>query len=334
MNENDVQSFGNAHPCGDHIAGGLHGESADDYDRSFTAYDTRRYGQESHLPACLDEIDWRGLKVPESGLGQGSESKHLIRRGASWSGPDLTHEPVDRVRARLAIRASPHDDLQRGSVLAIPWPDDTFDLVFSHGVLHHVPKTQAAQREIHRVLKPGGGLVAMLYARGSLNYQLSIKAVCRVMLAAAYPLRRSRFLPEAPMLRQHLTNAETQCLRRYLAIDNVTHRNSDGPLYPYARAYSLRQVAPDFPDFELVRSYSRYMPTPPLPARRLCAGTGVSAVPCTREPRRSPAIGGLDRTAASVRASDDGPRLTAPSGGIALWAIWRSLICGYKVSRG
>lgn len=232
MNENDVQSFGNAHPCGDHIAGGLHGESADDYDRSFTAYDTRRYGQESHLPACLDEIDWRGLKVPESGLGQGSESKHLIRRGASWSGPDLTHEPVDRVRARLAIRASPHDDLQRGSVLAIPWPDDTFDLVFSHGVLHHVPKTQAAQREIHRVLKPGGGLVAMLYARGSLNYQLSIKAVCRVMLAAAYPLRRSRFLPEAPMLRQHLTNAETQCLRRYLAIDNVTHRNSDGPLTP------------------------------------------------------------------------------------------------------
>lgn len=271
MNESDIQSFWNSHPCGDHIVGGLHGAFADDYERFFTAYDTSRYRQESHIPACLDEIDWRGKRVLEIGLGQGAESEQIIRRGARWSGLDLTQESVDRVGARLAIRALPHDDLRQGSALAISWPDVTFDLVFSHGVLHHIPDIRTAQNEIHRVLKPGGTLVAMLYSRVSLNYQLSIRVVRRAALAAAYPLRRSKLLRHSPMLRQHLDNAELEGLRRYLAIDNFTHRNTDGPQNPYARVYSPREVTREFPSFELVRSYSRYLHAPPLPVHRLPA---------------------------------------------------------------
>jgi SAM-dependent methyltransferase len=271
MDERDVQSFWNSHPCGDHIVGGLHGAFADDYERFFTAYDAWRYHQEAHIPDCLDRIDWRDQKVLEIGLGQGAESEQLIRRGARWSGLDLTQESVDRVSARLAIRSLAHDDLRQGSALAIPWPDDTFDIVFSHGVLHHIPDIRLAQTEIHRVLKPGGTLVAMLYARASLNYQLSIRIVRRAVLAAAYPLRRSRLLDASPMLRQHLDNAETEGLRNYLEIDNFTHRSTDGPLNPYARVYSPREVIEDFSSFELFDSYSRYMHAPPLPVRRLRA---------------------------------------------------------------
>jgi hypothetical protein len=75
----------------------------------------------------------------------------------------------------------------------------------------------------------------------------------------------------SPILRQHLDNAAREGLRRYLALDNFTHRNTDGPLNPYARVYSLREVAEAFPDFELVDSYTRYMHAPPLPVRRLPA---------------------------------------------------------------
>jgi SAM-dependent methyltransferase len=271
MNESDVQSFWNSHPCGDRIVGGLQGAFADDYERFFRAYDTWRYRQESHIPICLDDIDWRGKKVLEIGLGQGTESEQIIQRGAHWSGLDLTQESVNRVGTRLAIRDLPHDDLRQGSAVAIPWPDDTFDLVFSHGVLHHVPDIRTAQYEIHRVLKPGGTLVAMLYSRVSLNYQLSIKIIRRVALAAAYPLRRSKLLRSLPLLRQHLDNADSEGLRRYLAIDNFTHRNTDGPQNPYARVYSPRQVAREFPSFQLVQSFSRYMHAPPLPVRRLPA---------------------------------------------------------------
>lgn len=269
MNEVEVQSFWNAHPCGDHIVGGLHGQFADDYERFFAGYDSWRYRQEGHILACLDRTDWRDRKVLEIGLGQGADSEQLIRRGARWSGLDLTHESVERVRARLTIRQLPHDELRQGTALAIPWPDDTFDLVFSHGVLHHIPDIRKAQSEIHRVLSPGGTLIAMLYARRSLNYQVSIRLVRRAALAAAYPLRNTGLLPRSQMLRQHLDNAEGSGLRRYLGLDIFTHRSTDGPLNPYARVYSPREVTEQFPDFELVECYQRYMHAPPLPVRRL-----------------------------------------------------------------
>ena len=138
MNETEVREFWNAHPCGDHIVGGLHGEFGNDYERFFAAYDAWRYDQEGHIPACLDRFDFRDKRVLEIGLGQGAESEQLIRRGARWSGLDITPESVERVRARLELRELPHDKLRQGSALDIPWSDDSFDVVFSHGVLHHI----------------------------------------------------------------------------------------------------------------------------------------------------------------------------------------------------
>lgn len=270
MNETDVKTFWNAHPCGDHIVGGLRQEFADDYERFFAAYDTWRYDQEGHIPACLDRTPWDGKKVLEIGLGQGAESEQLIRRGARWSGLDLTAESVERVRARLSTRGLRHDDLKQGSALRIPYPDNSFDHVFSHGVLHHIPDIATAQSEIRRVLKPGGTLIAMLYARRSLNYQVSIRVVRRAVLAAAYPLRN--VLPFKGMLRQHLDNAAETGLRKYLSLDTFTHRNTDGPLNPFARVYSPREVQRDFAAFTLEESYQRYMHAPPLPVHGLPFG--------------------------------------------------------------
>jgi SAM-dependent methyltransferase len=269
MNENDVQTFWNTHPCGDHIVGGLHEGFDDDYERFFAAYDRWRYDQEGHIPECLDRVDWRGRQVLEIGLGEGAESEQLIRRGALWSGLDLTRESVERVQARLSLRELPYEGLRQGSALQIPWPDDSFDIVFSHGVLHHIPDIHTAQSEIHRVLRPGGMLVAMLYARNSLNYQVSIRMLRRAAVAVAYPMRRSGVVARSDMLRQHLENAEQTGLRRYLEMDTFTHRSTDGPLNPFARVYSPREVRQDFPDFELVSSFRRYMHAPPLPVHRM-----------------------------------------------------------------
>ena len=198
-----------------------------------------------------------------------ARSPTAIRRGARWSGLDLTQESVDRVQARLEIRGLPYDDLRRGSALDIPYDTDSFDLVFSHGVLHHVPDIAAAQAEIRRVLRPDGMLIAMLYARHSLNYQVSIKVVRRLALLGAHVLRRVGIRPRSLMLEQHLANADAAGLRHYLSIDTFTHRNTDGPLNPYARVYSTREAAEDFRDFELVQSHSRYMHAPPLPVHGL-----------------------------------------------------------------
>ena len=53
---------------------------------------------------------------------------------------------------------------------ALPFDDDSFDVVYSNGVLHHTPNTAAVIREMHRVLRPGGRAIVMLYAEHSLHY--------------------------------------------------------------------------------------------------------------------------------------------------------------------
>jgi SAM-dependent methyltransferase len=272
MDEQAIEAFWQGHPCGDAQIGGLGDRFAGDYDTFFTNYDQFRYRNERHLPACIDALDAAGKKVLEIGLGEGADSERLIRRGARWSGVDLTAEAVDRVRTRLTLRKLPHDELRQGSVLDLPFADGTFDMVFSHGVLHHVPDIRQAQSEIHRVLRPGGELVIMVYARWSLNYLVSISLIRRAALLAAYPLARARLLshdPAAGMLAAHLTNAEERGLLEYLRLKEFVHHNTDGPANPYALVYDRRRIERDFPSFRVTRTYKRFMHAPPLPVHQL-----------------------------------------------------------------
>ena len=147
MLESDVATFWESHPCGDASVGGLVDTYDRDYEAFFTDYDKARYAVESHIPACLDDLQVAGKRVLEIGLGQGAESEQLIRRGAIWSGLDVTAEAVSRVRTRLEQRDLPFSDIRQGSATAIRFPDDQFDLVFSHGVLHHIPDIRGAQRD-------------------------------------------------------------------------------------------------------------------------------------------------------------------------------------------
>ena len=159
MDEQTIERFWNTHPCGDASVGGPKGtRSADDYLSFFSDYDAFRYRKERHILSCLDAIPFREKHVLEIGLGQGADSEQIIRRGAIWSGLDLTQESVDRVTTRLNLRGLPYQSVVKGSALSIPYETDSFDIVFSHGVLHHIPEVRVAQREIARVLKPSGKL--------------------------------------------------------------------------------------------------------------------------------------------------------------------------------
>lgn len=272
MDERMVQSFWEDNACGDRQVGGLRARFNGDFERFFTDYDTFRYTTERHIPGCIDSLNLAGKRVLEIGLGEGSESERMIRQGALWSGVDLTAESVSRVRARLQLRDLPFDQLRQGTVLSLPFADDAFDLVFSHGVLHHVPDIQRAQSEIRRILQPDGELVVMLYARWSLNYLVSIGVLRRAALLGAYPLAKAGVLkldPESGMLGAHLENARATGLLRYLRLREFVHRNTDGPANPYALVYDQRRVERDFPSFRVTRIYKRFMHAPPLPVHRL-----------------------------------------------------------------
>lgn len=264
MTESDIQDFWNRYPCGDQQIGGLR-QHQGDYEAFFTEYDRFRYRNEAHILRCLDGIDFRGKHVLEIGLGQGADSEQLIKRGAVWSGLDLTPESVARVQARLSLRHLPHQSLTRGSVLQIPHGANSFDVVFSHGVLHHVPDILTAQREIHRVLRPGGELIVMLYARYSLNYLLAISVALRLGLLA---LHVTNWNPGG-IAGQYLEAARAEGVSRYLRMDRFIHKVTDGPGNPYSKVYDLPTVARDFPQFQVVRAYKQFMYAPPLPVRWL-----------------------------------------------------------------
>jgi SAM-dependent methyltransferase len=188
----------------------------------------------------------------------------------------LTSESVERVRTRLTLRDLPFGELVQGSVLELPFADNSFDMVFSHGVLHHVPEIGQAEREIHRVLRPGGELVIMMYARWSLNYLVSIALIRRAALLAAFPLAKAGLVKRGPnggKLAGHLDNAAKIGLGRYLKLKEFTHYNTDGPSNPYALVYDRRRIEQDFPSFRVTRTYKRYMHAPPLPVHGLSGET-------------------------------------------------------------
>jgi len=260
MNEQAIAEFWNKHPCGEAQVGSL-GQHRGDYEAFFSEYDRFRYHKEAHILGCLDAIDFKEKSVLEVGLGQGADSEQIIKRGATWYGLDLTSESVDRARTRLSLRNLPHQGVKQGSVLQIPFDEKTFDIVFSHGVLHHVPEIEAAQREIHRVLKPNGELIVMLYSKWSLNYLVSIAIVRRLGLLALYLTNHD----PGGIFGQHLANARAIGLRQYLRLRNFIHKNTDGPLNPYSKVYGLTGVRRDFSKFRVTRSYKRFMHAPPLP---------------------------------------------------------------------
>lgn len=270
LSEREIAAFWQAHPCGNDLLGGLDQKFRGDYVSFFSAYDAARYGLESHIPGCLDGLEVEGKRVLEIGLGEGAESEGLILRGASWTGLDVTEESTRRVATRLKLKGLSYDGIWHGSATDIPAKDATFDLVFSHGVLHHVPDIATAQSEIHRVLRPGGRLVAMLYARRSLNYLVSIAVIRRVGLVAAWPFRRQ---VQTGYLAAHLRNAEREGLRGYLRLERFVHASTDGPENPFARVYDLAGVRRDFPSFRLIRAHKEFMHAPPLPVHGLPGGS-------------------------------------------------------------
>src|SRR5581483_1576550 len=150
----------------------------------------------------------------------------------------------------------------------LDFPDETFDVVYSHGVLHHTPDIQAALREVHRVLKPGGRAIVMLYHRGSYNYQIGIRVLRRAgagLLRSESGIKIVNRLTGEPIdsLREHaasLRNAQGR-----FSSAELLNQSTDGAGNPLARVYSRREARDLFRNFREVdlRAYflnKRFIP--------------------------------------------------------------------------
>jgi ubiquinone/menaquinone biosynthesis C-methylase UbiE len=97
-----------------------------------------------------------GRRALELGCGTGVFLEKVARSGALIHGLDLSEELLAKARARLGAFANV--TLDQGNAEQMPYEDQAFDAVYGSSVLHHLD-LDAALREVHRVLRPGGRLV-------------------------------------------------------------------------------------------------------------------------------------------------------------------------------
>jgi len=125
------------------------------------------------MPRLMEFDHFRGARLLEVGCGMGSDLLQFARGGAHCTGVDLTPRSVEITRHRFKLYGADGDfmlcDGER-----LPFQSESFNVVYSNGVLHHTPDTAGAIREVHRVLRPGGTAKIMLYHRNSLNYWVEI----------------------------------------------------------------------------------------------------------------------------------------------------------------
>lgn len=117
-------------------------------------------------------IDFESLqnkRVLEIGVGMGSHAQLLARHAASYKGIDITGYAVKATSERLKLFGL-NGEISQMDAEHMDFPDATFDTVWSWGVIHHSSDTKQILKEIHRVLKPGGEAIIMIYHRGWWNY--------------------------------------------------------------------------------------------------------------------------------------------------------------------
>lgn len=128
------------------------------------------YDQSERDPASLqrtfdryfDRFPWGELSEDSVGIdvgcGSGRWASLVAGRGPAVLGLDASVDALGVAAGRLE-----RGTLVNGSAVELPFRGDSVDFSFSLGVLHHLPDTQGAIAEIHRVLRPGAPFLVYLY---------------------------------------------------------------------------------------------------------------------------------------------------------------------------
>ena len=257
-----VRTFWQAHPCGTKFSDAEIGTRA-----FFERIEAHRYEKEWHIPAAANFANTRGLKVLEIGCGLGTDGAQFAKAGADYTGVDLTNAAIELARKRFELFGLT-GKFQVADAENLDFPDESFDVVYSHGVLHHTPDIDAAVQEIRRVLKPGGRAIVMLYHRGSYNYRIGIRVLRRAgagLLKTDTGIKLINVLTGEPTEALQERAAMMRATNGETSADQLLNESTDGAGNPLARVYSRREARQLFKDFSKVelRAYflnKRFIP--------------------------------------------------------------------------
>jgi SAM-dependent methyltransferase len=211
-------------PCGAVTAAPLTPETAGWYES------VRRFRYDVYapwLPAVIDAERSAGKDVLEIGVGLGSDHLSFALAGARMHALDLSAEHLRHTQRHLNFHGR-QTEARLGDAERNPWPDNSFNLVYSFGVLHHTPGTAVAVQEVLRVLRPGGVAVIGLYHRDSWFYWLWT-ILWRGVLRLGLVLKGKRRL-----------------------LSEIEYRSVDNDALPLVKVYSRSQAKRLFTGFDTV----------------------------------------------------------------------------------
>lgn len=239
-----VRRFWNAQPCGVKSVDGEPGTAA-----FYAALEAHRYAEEFHIPEVVGFTQHGGRRVLEVGGGLGTDGRQFARAGAWYVDADLSDQSLRLARNGFALEALA-GRFVNSDAENLPFRDVSFDVVYSHGVLHHTPDTARAVDEVRRVLKPGGLAIIMLYAKESAAYLIGVPLLGRLRLAVARRRMGRQAFNRMVGLPEHFRGR----LPRQVVINNST----DGLGNPLSRFYSAAEIRTLFDGFSEVRLDKRY----------------------------------------------------------------------------
>jgi ubiquinone/menaquinone biosynthesis C-methylase UbiE len=189
------------------------------------------------LQDAIGYSKYTGKKMLEIGCGVGVDSILWHRAGNQVVSLDYNFPSVEITKARFAAEDVKSRCLN-GDAESLPFADETFDLIYSFGVLHHTPDTQKTIDEVYRCLRPGGEAIIMLY------YKWSALILGETLLG--HGLRGGKLFKTGSVGK--LISEYTEFQSQY-----------EGNVNPLTKVYSKREVRKMFHRFQDVKLELHYL---------------------------------------------------------------------------
>ncbi|HKK14802.1 MAG TPA: methyltransferase domain-containing protein [Gammaproteobacteria bacterium] len=245
--QDDVRAYWNAKPCNSELSQAEMGSR-----EYFLEIERDRYTHEAHILEVLSKIDWQGKDVLEIGTGVGTDARQIISRGGRYTGINVDQGSVEATRQALGTFGL-SGEVRQCSATAMDFEDARFDVIYSFGVLHHIPNVDRAVEEIRRVLKPDGELLIMLYNRSSVNYRVEIRLLRKLGVRllgvpGVVPAFSLLGLPRDKLDRHRELSKRLSTM----SDEEWLSRNTDGPDNPYSLVYGARDAERLLAGFQVV----------------------------------------------------------------------------------